>query len=347
MNMTNKPNPDNGFQSQLLQQQQQQQQHSSMPNGREGSSTRTPTKPYPAPTAPYQDIVREANLFWGTLQAFHRSLGTKYKVATVGGTPLDLHRLFVEVTSRGGIEKVIVDRKWKEVILTFNFKDTITSASFMVRKSYLSMLYHFEQVYYFGKQGIPPPTPDLMIRGPPGHPYSSTTIPEVPAVNDSPVQGSLVQAYDAMLSGSIDVKFDGGYVVTMTLGSEQLKGVLFHVPNTVSQSSHAEGMSTSQNQGEGTSSSQSRKRAKYTPRDPSRPKSNRSGYNFFFAENYARLKPAYHGQERAISKRIGFLWNNLSEAERQVYQEKGVRDKERYRTELMEYKSNNSTPNAQ
>lgn len=31
----------------------------------------------------------------------------------------------------------------------------------------------------------------------------------------------------------------------------------------------------------------------------------------------------------------------------QVYQEKGMRDKERYRTELMEYKSNNSTPNAQ
>ncbi|RDX89371.1 High mobility group B protein 10, partial [Mucuna pruriens] len=266
-------------------------------------------------------------------------------VSTVGGKSLDLHRLFVEVTSRGGIEKVIADRKWKEVVLTFNFKDTITSASFMVRKSYLSMLYHFEQVYYFGRQGIPPPTPDLMVRGQSSHPY--TTIPEVAAVNDSPVQGSQVQAYDAMLSGTIDLKFDGGYVVTMTLGSEQLKGVLFHVANNMSQTSNTEGTSSSQNHGEGMSSSQSRKRAKYAPRDPFRPKSNRSGYNFFFAENYARLKPSYHGQERAISKKIGFLWNNLSEAERQVYQEKGVRDKERYRTELMEYKSNNSTPNAQ
>ena len=28
----------------------------------------------------------------------------------------------------------------------------------------------------------------------------------------------------------------------------------------------------------------------------------------------------------------------------QVYQEKGLRDKERYRTEMLEYKSNNSTP---
>ncbi|KAK7401463.1 hypothetical protein VNO78_12972 [Psophocarpus tetragonolobus] len=342
MNVTNKPNPDgstNEFQS--------QQQHIERSNGWEGSSKLTPTKPYPAPTARYQDILHDANIFWAALQAFHNSLGTKYKVATVGGKSLDLHHLFVEVTSRGGIEKVIVDRKWKEVILSFNFKDTITSASFVVRKSYLSMLYHFEQVYCFGKQGIPPPTPGLMIRGQSGHPCSSTTDSEAAAVNDSPVQGSPAQACGAMISGTIDAKFDGGYVVTMTLGSEQLKGVLFHVPDNVSRSSHTEGMSSSQNVGEGTSSSQSRKRAKYAPRDPFRPKSNRSGYNFFFAENYARLKPSYHGQERAISKRIGFLWNNLSEAERQVYQEKGVRDKERYRTELMEYKSNHSTPNAQ
>ncbi|KAG4390553.1 hypothetical protein GLYMA_06G321700v4 [Glycine max] len=217
----------------------------------------------------------------------------------------------------------------------------------MVRKSYLSMLYHFEQVYYFGRQGIPPTTPDLMIRGQSCQPYSSTTIPEVAAVNDSPVQSTPVQAHDDMVSGTIDAKFDVGYVVTVTLGSEQLQGVLFHVPDNVSQSSHAEGTSSSQNLGDDTSNLQSRKRAKYAPRDPFRPKSNRSGYNFFFAENYARLKPSYHGQERAISKRIGFLWNNLSEAERQVYQEKGIRDKERYRTELMEYKSNNSTPNAQ
>lgn len=127
-----------------------------------------------------------------------------------------------------------------------------------------------------------------------------------------------MHGYDGVVSGTIDLKFDGGYIVTVTVGSEELKGVLFHVPDNTSQSSHTEGRPSSQNHGEGTSGSQSRKRAKYTPRDPFRPKSNRSGYNFFFAENYAMLKPSYHGQERAISKRIGFLWNNLSEAERQV-----------------------------
>ncbi|KAL2335832.1 hypothetical protein Fmac_010278 [Flemingia macrophylla] len=344
MNMTNKPNScvsTNVSQSQL--------QLSERPNGSEGSSGARPTTPYPAPTASYQDIVRDASLFWEKLQAFHGSIGTKYKVTTVGGKSLDLHRLFVEVTSRGGIEKVIFDRNWKEVIKAFNFRDTLTSASFMVRKSYLSMLYHFEQVYYFGKQGIPSPTPDLMSRGQSGqsgHSHSSTGLVEVAAANNSPVQDSPVQAFDTLLSGTIDMKFDGGYVVTMTVGSEQLKGVLFHVPNNMSQSSHTEGTSSTKNHGEGMTSSQSRKRAKYAPHDPSKLKSNMSGYKFFFAENYARLKPAYNGQEKAISQRIGFLWNNLSEAERQVYEEKEMREKERGRTELVNYKSNNSS-NAQ
>ncbi|XP_020208656.1 high mobility group B protein 10 [Cajanus cajan] len=343
MNMTNKPNScgsTNVFQSQL-------QQHSERPNGCEGSSGPRPTPPYPAPTARYQDIVRDASIFWEKLHAFHGSLGSKFKVATIGGKSLDLHRLFVEVTTRGGIEKVIYDRNWKEVIKAFNFRDTITSASFIVRKSYLSTLYHFEQVYYFGRQGIPPPTPDLVIRGQSGHPYSSASIPYVAAVNNSSFQGSPAQTFDALLPGTIDVKFDGGYVVTMSVGSEKLQGVLFHVPDNMSQSSHTEGTSSPQNHGEGASSLQSRKRAKHAQRDPSMPKSNRSGYNFFFAENYARLKPAYHGQEKAITQRIGFLWNNLSEAERQVYEEKAMRDKERYRTELMDYKATNSTPNAQ
>ncbi|XP_029126221.1 high mobility group B protein 10 isoform X2 [Cajanus cajan] len=225
--MTNNPNPGDSDSTNCFHSQLQYQ-----------SSTVRPTTPYPAPTAQYQDIVHDATLFWEKLQDFHGSFGTKFKVATIGGKSLDLHRLFVEVTTRGGIEKVIYDRNWKEVIQVFNFSDTITSASFMVRKSYLSMLYHFEQVYYFGRQGIPPPIPNLMIRGQSGHSYCSTSIPEVAAVNDSPDQGSPVEANDVVVSGSIDEKFDGGYVVTMTLGSEQMKGVLFHVPNNVSKRRH-------------------------------------------------------------------------------------------------------------
>lgn len=48
--------------------------------------------------------------------------------------------------------QVIRDRKWKEVIAALNFPSTITSASFVVRKYYLSLIYHFEQVYFFRKE---------------------------------------------------------------------------------------------------------------------------------------------------------------------------------------------------
>jgi hypothetical protein len=104
-----------------------------------------------------------------------------------------------------------------------------------------------------------------------------------------------------VVTGTIDGKFDNGYLVTVNLGTDQLKGVLYHIPQHVSKGSR-----------------RNRKRSRLALRDPSRPKSNRSGYNFFFAEHYARLKPSYYGQEKAISKNIGLLWSNLTEAEKQV-----------------------------
>lgn len=48
--------------------------------------------------------------------------------------------------------QVIGDRRWKEITAAFKFPTSITSASFVLRKYYLSLLYHFEQVYYFRKE---------------------------------------------------------------------------------------------------------------------------------------------------------------------------------------------------
>lgn len=111
------------------------------------------------------------------------------------------------------------------------------------------------------------------------------------------------------VTGAIDGKFDNGYLVTVELGCDDLKGVLYHIPLEVTQSSYSLEMQSRRN----------RKRSRLALRDPSRPKSNRSGYNFFFAEHYVRLKPMYYGQEKAISKKIGLLWSNLTEAEKQVF----------------------------
>ncbi|TYH34950.1 hypothetical protein ES332_D13G160300v1 [Gossypium tomentosum] len=258
---------------------------------------------YPSPTATYEDVLQSPDLFWEKLKAFHISLGFKFKVPVVGGKALDLHELFVEVTSRGGLEKVIKDHKWKEVIVGFRFPTTITSASFVLRKYYLSLLYHFEQVYYFRKQ------------------LSSVSTPGI--ASESLVTGSANAMEDASTNQLTAV---------VRLGSDQFKGVLYHIPqmHQLSQSSNTSDVPPRR-----------RKRSRLA-QDPSRPKSNRSGYNHFYAEHYAQLKPMYYGEEKVISKKIGNLWSNLTEAEKQVYQEKGMKD-ERYGTEMLEYRSSHDS----
>ncbi|XP_009587802.1 high mobility group B protein 10-like [Nicotiana tomentosiformis] len=288
---------------------------------------------YPKPEAEYQQIVQNSQLFWNKLQQFSASLPTNFQIPLVAGTPLDLHRLFIEVTSRGGIEKVIRERKWGEVKGIFRFPSSVTSASFVLRKYYLSMLYHFEQVYYFRKEEPSVSVADLANR-------NVTDSAAEHANNDSAATNQCSVSYNleagSSLIGTIDAKFDYGYVITVNLGSENLSGVLYHTPALPHQSQR---VNTSAKP-----SQRIRKRRKLALKDPSRPKSNRSGYNFFFAEHYARLKPSYQGQERAISKRIGLLWSRLTEAEKQVYQEKGVRDKARYKAEMLEYKSSHAQP---
>jgi hypothetical protein len=46
-----------------------------------------------------------------------------------------------------------VEKKWREVGSVFRFSSTTTSASFVLRKHYLNLLYHYEQVHFFKVQG--------------------------------------------------------------------------------------------------------------------------------------------------------------------------------------------------
>ncbi|XP_026656041.1 high mobility group B protein 9-like [Phoenix dactylifera] len=110
-------------------------------------------KLYPAPLVSHQEVVRDRSVFMDSLRQFHAAMGTKFMVPVIGGKDLDLHLLYILVTQKGGIEKVIVEKKWREVISAFNFPRTTTSASFVLRKYYLSLLHQYEQVYFFGAQG--------------------------------------------------------------------------------------------------------------------------------------------------------------------------------------------------
>jgi hypothetical protein len=117
---------------------------------------------YPPALATHQEVVDSKELFLDTLNKFHTALGAKLlAIPKIGGKALDLHFLYVEVTSRGGCQQVIKDRKWKELQVAFNFPHTTTSAAYVLRKYYIGLLHHYEQVYFLGTQGplVPPPIP--------------------------------------------------------------------------------------------------------------------------------------------------------------------------------------------
>lgn len=121
--------------------------------------------------------------------------------------------------------------------------------------------------------------------------------------------------------GVIDGKFESGYLVTVTIGSEKLKGVLYQAPqNPILHASHhsAPANNTNASSSVGVHRRRRRKKSEIKRRDPAHPKPNRSGYNFFFAEQHARLKALHHGKDREISRMIGELWNKLKESEKTV-----------------------------
>ncbi|GER56985.1 high mobility group family protein [Striga asiatica] len=229
---------------------------------------------------------------------------------------------------------VIEDRRWKEVIGAFHFPSTITNASFVLRKYYLSLLLHFEQVYYFHKAE----------RNTSSSPATwSSDIPALPHAHDGAASNHLTENPNmengSLVTGTIDGKFDFGYMVTVKFGGENLKGILYHSPEAQNASTS---LSSSTELVHHHHHHSRRKHMAF--RDPARPKRSRSGYTFFFSEQYHRLRPMYHGQERAISKKIGQLWSRLTDSEKQVYQDKGLRDKERYRAEMSEYKTSQHSP---
>ncbi|KAK6914309.1 High mobility group box domain [Dillenia turbinata] len=295
---------------------------------------------YPSPASKYEEVVASPTLFLSTLEKLHQSMGTKFMIPIIGGKELDLHRLFVEVTSRGGIEKIIRERRWKEVTAVFNFPSTATNASYVLRKYYVSLLHHYEQIYYFRARGWTP-APNDYLRSPASAEAQSTTFQQqrmnantsdiLPRANPESLRGTPV-------IGVIDGKYESAYLITVNIGSEKLKGVLYQVPNQVTVSQPAFADSNCNVLASGRHRRKRRKKSEIKRRDPDHPKPNRSGYNFFFAEQHARLKPLHPGKDREISRMIGELWNKLEDHEKSVYQEKAFKDKERYRIEMEGYR---------
>lgn len=315
--------------------------------------------PYPAPLAKYEEVAANPKLFMSTLEKLHASMGTKFMIPIIGGRELDLHQLFVEVTSRGGMAKIVRDRRWKEVTAVFNFPSTATNASFVLRKYYNSLLLHYEQIYHFKAQAWNPLSSDISQNpsmtpspAPRGGTKRKSAEAHTPVLQQPQINpeisgaGTPAQSDDDTVLGIIDGKFESGYLVTVTKGTKTLRGVLYQTPqNSVQEVPQGpQNYSMLVNRNDSASAvpvphrRRRRKKSEIKRRDPAHPKPNRSGYNFFFAEQHARLKPLHPGKDREISRMIGELWNKLKEYEKAVYQEKAVKDKERYKVEMENYR---------
>ncbi|CAL5022087.1 unnamed protein product [Urochloa decumbens] len=292
---------------------------------------------YPAPVAEHAEVVADAARFRAALERLHAHMGTRLKVPIIGGKDLDLHQLYKEVTSRGGIDKVKAENRWREVTASFIFPATATNASFMLKKYYMSLLYHFEQLYFFKAQGWYQEEIDSRTK-------SSTEIKTEAQASHKRKRGSNASPSDpASSSDNVDVdviidgKFEHGYIVTVIMGSKSTKAILYNCTEEHALPTPAPPVGSNSTDLKG-GRRRRRRRKKLSTTDPRHPKPNRSGYNFFFQDQHRILKPQYPGQDRLISKMIGERWNNLSPEDKAVYQERGVQDKERYRTQLAVYK---------
>jgi hypothetical protein len=131
-----------------------------------------------------------------------------------------------------------------------------------------------------------------------------------------------------VVPGAIEGKFELGYLVSITMGTEKLRGVLYHVAPVHRGLQHASVLNYSgtlgaepQNpNGEEASDRVSirKRKRKRKGKDPNAPRANRSGYNFFFGEQRMKLKEIYPDKDKELSRMIGDAWNKLTEEERIV-----------------------------
>lgn len=117
----------------------------------------------------------------------------------------------------------------------------------------------------------------------------------------SPLQGSSV-------TGVIDAEFDRGYLVSVKIGGEVLKGVLYYVPQEtqISETSTASVLLPE------------RRRSHKSYNDSSSKKSRKS-YSLSFSEDYARVQPvSYEHEEKVTTSNITSSQSKLTGVEKQV-----------------------------
>ncbi|XP_061389498.1 AT-rich interactive domain-containing protein 2 [Musca vetustissima] len=90
--------------------------------------------------------------FYRDLQLFHEKRGTIIRnIPRITGREVDLHRLYCEVTERGGFLKVNSRDQWDEVLQELGWKEKIVNGSAGLKFIYRRYLEKYERVNYFGE----------------------------------------------------------------------------------------------------------------------------------------------------------------------------------------------------
>lgn len=302
---------------------------------------------YPAPLATHEEVRTNKQRFVTTLTKFVQDMGTSLgRIPHVAGKELDLHILYVQVTEKGGLQAVIKDKLWKEISAVFEFPPTCTSGSFTLRKYYIKLLHDYEQVYFFRKTGAPIPAPYISSSSKEGGSPSSTKkkTPKKEGKSSKGKRGRPKQPPPPVLgsrvNGIVDQRFEWGYFVTMNIHGEEMKGIIYHQPESRPPGEAFQPVFMPQLSSQFTQSVDSggrgRKRHKLDKKDPNAPKPNKTAFNFFSVEARKEAKKNNPDMsEKEISAVVGQMWKMCEE--RQQYVDEAERDKQRYMAAREDY----------
>ncbi|KAH7306397.1 hypothetical protein KP509_22G009200 [Ceratopteris richardii] len=261
------------------------------------------------------------------------------------------------MTARGGLEQVIKACQWRELSDALDIPKNICSASFVLRKLYSKLLFHYEQVYYFRMEGqLQSPPVSLPAPNPVGQRVDDASPYEIPVdlkasykkrkrkLDPLQVFGvDPVASVGSVATGAINGKFEDGYFITVVVGTEKLSGVLYHLPASNNTQQYANIPSLIDTIGhEGNAPGMElqlykfKKKRDYVRKfNPDAPKRTRSAYNIFFKEQCARLKQLLPGK-KGLGKTVTEMWNKLSDKEKEPYIARGSQERERYLAEHRE-----------
>ncbi|XP_052194103.1 putative high mobility group B protein 11 [Diospyros lotus] len=260
-----------------------------------------------------------ADGFYEKLSKFHESSGLSLAF-DFRETSVDLYMLYKEVTERGGYHLVTKDGGWGELSPTLKSKGKILPSPTQLRKLYASLLYQFEQIYYyrspskvFPDSGHPGIRDDPNITGKRKHCDKYLPV-MLPAVESGPATKRKCNDNSNRLSTGPESAEKKLAVQTLPKSGPDPAG-----KKLVMQASP---------------------KAPETRKDPNAPLGSRSAYQIFLRKECERLKKI-HGESSGSHNFRDMAvdaWKSLSQIDRQPYFEESRKDKERFKRELSAYK---------